>query len=172
MGGVEVIWSSGLSCAQCDREDRCAWQVERRGRKDCGQSETRITGGGLCPPARGRTTSAGLVSLRGRRAQHEYEPVHTPSITFHQQVRPRIVGEASELLVATTTRAARMSACQRRLLGPRWTSRTPQEVVVGSGSGHPWSIWRVPPLPLPAAAHRCRLCTNRCCWGPIHAAAG
>ena len=24
-----------------------------------------------------------------------------------------------------------MSACQRRLLGPRWTSRTPQEVVVG-----------------------------------------
>ena len=26
----------------------------------------------------GRTTSASLVSLRGRRAQHEYEPVHTP----------------------------------------------------------------------------------------------
>ena len=22
---------------------------------------------------------------------------------------------------------------------------------MGSGSGHPWSIWRVPPLPLPAA---------------------
>ena len=27
----------------------------------------------------GRTTSASLVSLRGRRAQHEYEPVHTPA---------------------------------------------------------------------------------------------
>ena len=34
--------------------------------------------GGQGRTASARTTSASLVSLRGRRAQHEYEPVHTP----------------------------------------------------------------------------------------------
>ena len=40
----------------------------------------------------GRTTSASLVSLRGRRAQHEYEPVHTPPQT----------GGASSFLLQTS----------------------------------------------------------------------
>ena len=44
----------------------------------------------------GRTTSASLVSLRGRRAQHEYEPVHTP---YNSRASyPRVVGVGTRLL--------------------------------------------------------------------------
>ncbi len=50
----------------------------------------------------GRTTSASLVSLRGRRAQHEYEPVHTPAgfvVVFY--------GKISGVRIGSTMRVAR-----------------------------------------------------------------
>ena len=87
VGGVEGFGRAVRDCAGSTMlRAACCHGDTQRGEERYEQRTARCphTGGGLCPPvgqgrtASARTASASLVSLRGRRAQHEYEPVHTP----------------------------------------------------------------------------------------------
>ena len=69
----------------------------------------------------GRTTSASLVSLRGRRAQHEYEPVHH---VLHpeskQQTTPASPRDALECVAALArTRECRQNCVRFAYRGPQ-----------------------------------------------------